>query len=87
MCRGAVSFCLWAKRFTVDGGDSHLLPFDGNIDFDEVMRDLAKSGYQGSLMLEVFSGIYPNMTTDEFMKTAYDRAKRLLKLIEKYENE
>ena len=73
-------------KTTEDGGDSHLLPFDGNIDFDEVMRNLAQSQYQGSLMLEVFSGIYPNMTTDEFMKTAYDRADKLLKLLEKYEN-
>ena len=68
-----------------DGGDSHLLPFDGNIDFDEVAKNLAKSGYKGSLMLEVFSGIYPNLTTDEFMKTAYERAQKLLKLVEKYE--
>lgn len=72
-------------RTSVDGGDSHLLPFDGNIDFDEVMCNLAKSGYQGSLMLEVFSSIYPNMTADEFMKTAYERAQKMLKLLEKYE--
>ena len=72
-------------RTTEDGGDSHLLPFDGNIDFDAKMKALAKCGYQGSLMLEIFNGIYPNMTEDEFLSTAFDRAKKLLKLIDKHD--
>ena len=68
-----------------NGGDSHLLPFDGNIDFDEVMKGLANAGYQGTLMLENFSCVYPNLTPDEFLAAAYERGQRLLKLIQKYE--
>ena len=69
-------------KSTALGGDLHLLPFDGDIDFQKAMKDLAKTGYQGSLMLEVFDQPYPALSPDEFLKTAYERAQKLLKLIE-----
>ena len=66
-----------------NGGDIHLLPFDGNIDFSVVMQALAESGYSGSLMLEVHSGLYPNLSIDEFLKSSYERVNRLSNLCKK----
>ena len=63
-----------------DGGDKHLLPFDGNVDYAAMMKSLDKVGYKGSLMLEVFSGYYPTMTPDDFLTTAYERVKKISRL-------
>lgn len=64
-----------------NGGDAHLLPFDGNINFLEVMRGLEKVQYQGSLMLEVSNDLYVDLSADDFLKRAYERAKKLSELI------
>ena len=61
----------------VDGGDLHLLPFDGDIDYQKMMRGLNGAKYQGSLMLEVFNTDYQNMTEDEFISSAYERIKKI----------
>ena len=66
-----------ANEETTDGGDLHLLPFDGNIDFQKVMGELSKTGYQGSLMLEVFNERYSQLSPDEFLQDVYARAKKL----------
>ena len=57
--------------------DMHVLPFDGNIDYEKMMRKLDEYDYKGSLMLEVFSGPYPNLSPDEFIKTAFERIKKI----------
>jgi len=60
--------------------DIHLLPFDGNIDYEKVMRKLDRYNYSGSLMLEVMqssSEEYKLMSTEEFLATCYDRIKRI----------
>ena len=57
--------------------DMHLLPFDGNVDYAKMMRKLDEHNYKGSLMLEVFSGCYPDMKPDEFISTAFERIKRI----------
>lgn len=62
-------------------GDLHLLPFDGDIDYKLMMERLNKIGYQGSLMLEVPFAHYPNMSAEEFVKTAYERVKKLSELV------
>lgn len=62
-------------------GDDHLLPFDGNIDYKRVMDGLNEIHYQGSLMLEVPFAHYPNMTAEEFVKTAYERVQKLSELV------
>ncbi len=65
-----------------NGGDLHLLPFDGNIDYSRVMNGLKKANYKGNLTLEIFSEFYPNLSADEFLKSAYERAQKLVTLLE-----
>ncbi len=60
--------------------DDHMLPFDGNIDFESVAARLVKYNYTGPLTLEVMprkSGFYNDITMEEFVHRAYERAKRL----------
>ena len=60
-----------------DGGDLHLLPFDGNIDYQKMMKGLNGANYQGSLMLEVFNLNYGSMSADEFLADCYQRIKKI----------
>lgn len=63
--------------------DDHMLPFDGNINFERFAHHIRESGYKGSFMLEVFaknSDIYSGMTPEAFLTRAADAAKRLVKL-------
>lgn len=71
--------------------DDHLLPFDGNIDFDVVAKAIADSGYEGTLMLEVFKNStkgdekpYESLTEEEYYERAFNSAKKLLDMIESY---
>lgn len=70
--------------------DDHLLPFDGSIDFNIVAKELAQSGYKGTLMLEVFRDltptekIYDTMSTEEFFKRAASAARKLADMVENY---
>ncbi len=67
--------------------DDHYLPFDGAIDFDEVARDLADSGFDGALMLEIGKSwvpLYADMTEEEYYLRAVASAKRLLGMVESY---
>ncbi len=63
--------------------DWHLLPFDGTVDFEQMIRKMDKYGYTGALTLEVFHdtrGKYTHMSGEEFMKEAYDRIKKISEL-------
>ena len=63
--------------------DIHILPFDGNLDYTDMMRRLDSVGYEGSLMLEVFNSSkpeYKEMSEDDFIATCYDRIKRISEL-------
>lgn len=63
--------------------DAHLLPFDGSVDYADMIRRLDEIGYEGTLMLEVFNTRkpeYKEMTEDEFFKTCYDRIKKISEL-------
>lgn len=71
--------------------DNHVLPFDGKIDFEQVAKELAENGYEGTLMLEItknaaYNGekIYENMTEEEFYERAAASARRLADMVEKY---
>ena len=57
--------------------DEHLLPFDGTVDFNYVMKSLNRANFSASIMLEVFNEKYPSMNKKEFFKLAYERAKKL----------
>lgn len=66
--------------------DDHMLPFDGNIPMDEVAKDLAKSGYQGTLMLEIgrliVTHTYDDMSEEDYMDRAAVAAHKLKDLVE-----
>ncbi|MBO5867409.1 MAG: sugar phosphate isomerase/epimerase [Oscillospiraceae bacterium] len=68
--------------------DDHMLPFDGNIPMERVAQDLAESGYQGALTLEVGRKIvthnYDDLTEEEFMERAAAAVIRLNELVESY---
>ncbi len=71
--------------------DDHLLPFDGNIDFDVVAKAIADSGYEGTLMLEVFKNatkgdekLYESLTDEEYYERAVASAKKLSDMVESY---
>ena len=64
--------------------DNHFLPFDGNLDFTYVARELRSSGYTGSLMLEAGNSapngtgdLYAALTPDAYLKRAYPAADTL----------
>lgn len=67
----------WEK---VSKTDEHLLPFDGNVDYQKMMRKLDEYNYEGSLMLEVFntaSEEYGKLTAEQFIQTSFDRLKKI----------
>lgn len=73
--------------------DNHVLPFDGKIDFTYVAEVIAKSGYQGTLMLETskavrYEGkaIYEGLTDEAFYQRAYEALCKLRDMIEQYYN-
>ncbi len=60
--------------------DLHLLPFDGDYDYTQMMRKLDAYGYAGSLMLEVSqkrSDTYLAMSHEAYLATCYDRIKKI----------
>ena len=63
--------------------DEHKLPFDGTINWNDIMRNIKKSNYAGALCLEVVNSSYPNLTPLEFLQMAYKRTVDLLDLYEK----
>ena len=67
--------------------DEHLLPFDGNIDWEYYVRKLIESGYQGSVTLESHKAHYTDLSLDEFYKLSYEKAKKLNDMFEEYTNE
>lgn len=60
--------------------DTHLLPFDGTCDYERMMRDLDKYGFEGALVLEVNNVSkpeYKEWTYEEFLATCYERIKKI----------
>jgi len=57
--------------------DMHSLPFDGTINWRAVMKAIAETGYFGSTALEIMNWGYENLSAEEFVDAAFERAKRL----------
>ena len=58
--------------------DYHLLPFEGNIDYKDMMARIKKTGYTGALTLEVHKkGEHMAESDEEFLKNAYERIKKI----------
>ncbi|MBQ8356770.1 MAG: sugar phosphate isomerase/epimerase [Clostridia bacterium] len=68
--------------------DSHVLPFDGTIDYRKVGNTLKRCAFSGSITLEVSRTRcedlpwYKAYTLEAFMKTAHERAVHLARLCE-----
>ena len=60
--------------------DTHFLPFDGTCDYERMMRDLDKYGFEGALVLEVNNVSrpeYKEWSYEEFLATCYERIKKI----------
>lgn len=70
---------LMALHLQDNGGkrNQHQLPFDGNIDWLAVMREIALTGYKGATTLEPMNWDYEDLSIHEFLDTAYQRAKQI----------
>lgn len=70
---------LMALHLQDNGGihNQHQLPFDGNIDWENVMRKITVAGYQGVTSLEPMNWDYEHMSIQQFLELAYQRAKKL----------
>jgi len=72
--------------------DSHLLPFDGKIDFENICKKIAKTNYEDVIMLEIHKtalstpDIYKKMDNLDYLKEAKERAEKLKDSIVKYKN-
>ncbi|WP_455716917.1 sugar phosphate isomerase/epimerase family protein [Anaerosporobacter sp.] len=73
---------LMALHLHDNGGarGQHQLPLDGNIDWPTVMRKIAETGYKGATALEPMNWGYEDLSIQEFLCKAYEKAKTLEKL-------
>ncbi len=74
----------------IKDSDEHLLPFDGKINMESVAASLAKSGYNGTLMLEITKNarvdsesVYAGMSDEEYFERAVKSAKKLADMVER----
>lgn len=74
---------LMALHLHDNGGqhNQHQLPFDGHIDLTRVMREISNAGYQGATSLEPMNWDYEQLSIQQFLDLAYQKAKRLDKMI------
>ena len=73
-------------NFCIYDQDSHLLPFDGNKDFEKVAAHLNRSPFRGTLMLEVItenSNVYDGMTPEAYLTRSAEAAKKLADMVNK----
>ena len=68
--------------------DDHLIPFTGKVDFDYVAKELAQSGFDGTLMLEILYGrnaaYSAEPTYKDFAVKAKLAAEKLIGLVNRY---
>lgn len=72
-------------NYGVYNQDSHLVPFDGALDFHRIARQIRESGFTGTLMLELIPGktpAYQQMPPAEFLQHAATSAKRLRSMVD-----
>ncbi|MCL2885042.1 MAG: sugar phosphate isomerase/epimerase [Oscillospiraceae bacterium] len=62
-------------------GDTHQLPFDGTVDWPEVMAKIKQTGYTGVVALEVLNKRHEELSAEGFLRLACERAKRLEALL------
>ncbi len=57
--------------------NQHQLPFDGTIDWSDVMKKITLAGYRGATVLEPMNWDYESLSIREFLDLAYQRVRRL----------
>lgn len=58
--------------------DTHLLPFDGTINWEEFQNNIRQANYNGPIILEsCYKGDYLKMSIEEFYKLSLERAKQI----------
>ena len=69
--------------------DRHLIPFDGDLPFDLITKQIKESGFKGTLMLETFpryqEGIfdsYQDYTIEKYLIRSAEAAKKLRTMID-----
>ncbi|MCE5188524.1 MAG: sugar phosphate isomerase/epimerase [Eubacteriales bacterium] len=67
----------YGKTTTEGRKDQHRLPFDGTIDWPEIMRKIAQYGYRGPVCLEVKNFFYDELSIEAFLQIAFERAQKL----------
>ena len=70
---------LMALHLQDNGGkhNQHQLPFDGSIDWIQVMQKIAITGYHCATCLEPMNWDYEHLTIQQFLHLAYQKAKVL----------
>lgn len=70
---------LMALHLHDNGGihNQHQLPFDGEIDWYATMKSIARTGYLGPTALEPMNWDYTNLSIEEFLNRAFQKAKAL----------
>lgn len=70
---------LFALHLHDNGGlhNQHQLPFDGNIEWENVMKKIARTGYKGATTLEPMNWDYEKLSIEQFLYMAYQKAKNL----------
>lgn len=68
--------------------DDHQIPYTGKVDFEDVGKRLAESGYDGTLMLEILYGKGEGNSTEptyrDFALKAKLAAERVIETVKKY---
>lgn len=57
--------------------NQHQLPFDGSIHWEKVMKNISLTGYKGGTTLEPMNWDYEDISIQEFLSRAYQKAKKL----------
>ncbi len=60
-----------------NGNNIHRLPFDGAIDWVAAMKKIAETGYTGPTAIEAMNWDYKDLSAEDFLHEAFERAKRL----------
>lgn len=72
-------------NFAIYNKDQHMIPFDGKIDYVKFAEQLNKYGYKGPLTLEILRSktkYYDDMTPEQYVNTAFERAVRLRNIVD-----
>lgn len=56
---------------------THRLPFDGSIDWSTTMKKITETDYSGAIAIEAMNWGYKDLSAEEFLQEAFERAKRL----------